>query len=122
MSKKWYNLFVSIDQPAEESAETDGEHAPASGTQGSAAQAVADIAASISKETVPDVTAVSPLAVKVRVRAPTTPVILRLVNVAKQLAPVLAVSVPPSVPPPVAMAAVMVVPDWLTGFPTESWI
>ncbi len=46
MSKKWYNLFVSVDQPAEEAAETDGGHAVAS-----AAQAVADIAATISKET-----------------------------------------------------------------------
>src|SRR6266567_2151063 len=46
MSKKWYNLFVSVDRPAEEAAETDGGHAVAS-----AAQAVADIAATISKET-----------------------------------------------------------------------
>ncbi len=51
MSKKWYNLFVSVDQPAEESTETDGEHAPASAAPTSAAQAVADIAATISKET-----------------------------------------------------------------------
>lgn len=55
MSKKWYNLFVSVDQPAEEPAETDGENSPAkataSATPASAAQAVADIAAGISKET-----------------------------------------------------------------------
>ena len=40
MSKKWYNLFVSVDQPAEDSPEADGASAPVS-----AAQAVADIAA-----------------------------------------------------------------------------
>src|SRR5271157_5950985 len=56
MSKKpWYNLFVSVDRPAEEPAETDGENAPvkstASPAPASAAQAVADIAAGISKET-----------------------------------------------------------------------
>lgn len=45
MSKKWYNLFVSVDQPAEESAEAGGEKAPPS-----AAQAVADIAATIAPE------------------------------------------------------------------------
>ena len=54
MSKKWYNLFVSVDQPAEESAETDGETAPpqhSGPSPASAAQAVADIAATISRET-----------------------------------------------------------------------
>ncbi|SPF42756.1 hypothetical protein SBA4_2990016 [Candidatus Sulfopaludibacter sp. SbA4] len=50
MSKKWYNLFVSVDQPAEEAPETDGEPAPAA-APASAAQAVADIAAGISKVT-----------------------------------------------------------------------
>ena len=40
MSKKWYNLFVSVDPPAEESPEGDGPSAPVN-----AAQAVADIAA-----------------------------------------------------------------------------
>lgn len=40
MSKKWYNLFVSVDPPAEENPGTDGPQAPPS-----AAQAVADIAA-----------------------------------------------------------------------------
>jgi len=51
MNKKWYNLFVSVDQPAEEPAETDGEHAPASAAPTSAAQSVANIAATVSKET-----------------------------------------------------------------------
>jgi len=51
MSKKWYNLFVSVDQPAEEAPETDGAPAPAAAAPASAAQAVADIAATISKET-----------------------------------------------------------------------
>lgn len=45
MSKKWYNLFVSVDQPAEESAETSHEQVPLS-----AAQAVADIAATVAPE------------------------------------------------------------------------
>jgi hypothetical protein len=45
MSKKWYNLFVSVDNPAEETAETSGDNPPAS-----AAQAVADIAASVAPE------------------------------------------------------------------------
>src|SRR5215469_14837649 len=41
MSKKWYNLFVSMDPSAEVSPETGGSPAPAS-----AAQAIAEIAAS----------------------------------------------------------------------------
>ncbi len=41
MSKKWYNLFVSVDPSTEESTETDDPGPPVS-----AAQAVADIAAS----------------------------------------------------------------------------
>jgi DNA-binding transcriptional MerR regulator len=40
MSKKWYNLFVSVDQPAEDAPEAVGSPAPVT-----AAQAVADIAA-----------------------------------------------------------------------------
>ena len=51
MSKKWYNLFVSIDQPAGDPAETDGEPGSVAPAATSAAQAVADIAATISKET-----------------------------------------------------------------------
>jgi hypothetical protein len=44
-NKKWYNYFVSADQPAGESAETTGPNPPVN-----AAQAVADIAASIAPE------------------------------------------------------------------------
>ncbi|HYW44042.1 MAG TPA: hypothetical protein VE959_14365 [Bryobacteraceae bacterium] len=42
MSKKWYNHFISLDQPAEESTEKTGPETPAN-----AAQAVADIAAGV---------------------------------------------------------------------------
>jgi hypothetical protein len=49
MSKKWYNLFVSIDPPAGESTETDGAQTPVAPPP-SAAQAVAEIAATVSKE------------------------------------------------------------------------
>jgi hypothetical protein len=45
MSKKWYNLFVSVDQPVGETTGTAGHEPPPS-----AAQAVADIAASIAPE------------------------------------------------------------------------
>ncbi len=45
MSKKWYNYFVSTDLPAGESAETAGPDSPVN-----AAQAVADIAASVAPE------------------------------------------------------------------------
>jgi hypothetical protein len=45
MSKKWYNLFVSVDQPAEQREET----TPANPAP-SAAQAVADIAATVAPE------------------------------------------------------------------------
>jgi hypothetical protein len=45
MSKKWYNLFVSVDQPAEGATEAGGPESPVS-----AAQAVAEIAASIAPE------------------------------------------------------------------------
>ncbi len=45
MTKKWYNLFVSVDRPAEASAEN-----PASESPVNAAQAVADIAASVAPE------------------------------------------------------------------------
>ena len=46
MSKKWYNLFVSVDQPGDQVEGTTGTN-PAP----SAAQAVADIAAAIAPET-----------------------------------------------------------------------
>ncbi len=45
MSKKWYNLFVSVDQPVEGTTEAGGPEPPVN-----AAQAVADIAASIAPE------------------------------------------------------------------------
>src|SRR2546425_232684 len=69
---------------------------------------------------VPEVTALSPVAPKVRVRSPTVPVIARFVKVATPPAVVMAVRVPPSAPAPVAMAAVTVTPDWLTGLPAPS--
>ena len=70
--------------------------------------------------TLPEVAAVRPVAVKVSVRAPTVPEIERFVKVATPLPLVLAVSVPPSVPPPVAMAAVTTVPLWETALPAAS--
>ncbi len=45
MNKKWYNLFVSVNQPVDADTESTGAPAPAS-----AAQAVADIAAAIVPE------------------------------------------------------------------------
>jgi hypothetical protein len=59
---------------------------------------------------VPDVAADNPGAVKVKVRSPAVPVMERLVNVARPLALVVAVVVPPNVPPPVAIAAVTTTP------------
>ena len=54
-----------------------------------------------------------------RVRAPTVPVMARLVKVARPEALVLTVVVPPSVPPPEAIAAVTdTTAD--TGFPEAS--
>ena len=52
------------------------------------------------------------------------PVIARLVKVATPLELVVAVSAPPSVPPPVAIATVTTTPLWLTAFPdaSSSWI
>ena len=46
MSKKWYNLFVSVGESGDRPAENPGEPPPAS-----AAQAVADIAAGVAPET-----------------------------------------------------------------------
>ena len=45
MSKKWYNLFVSVDQPGGQREETTGTNAAPS-----AAQATADIAATVAPE------------------------------------------------------------------------
>src|SRR5947207_8677384 len=63
---------------------------------------------------------VSPAAEKLKVRSPTVPVIARLVKVATPLLFVAAVRVPPSVPPPVAIAAVTATPVWLTALPLAS--
>ena len=69
---------------------------------------------------VPDVTAVRPVALNVKVRSPAVPVIARLVKLAAPLPFVVAVSVPPRVPPPVAIAAVTVTWAWLTALPLAS--
>ena len=71
-------------------------------------------------EIVVDVAAASPEALKLRVRSPTVPVIDRSVKLATPLAFVVAVSVPPSVPPPVAIAAVTVTPASPAGLPLAS--
>ena len=70
--------------------------------------------------TVAELTPVSPVAEKLRVRSPAAPVIARLANVAAPVPVVVAVSAPPKVPPPVAIAAVTVMPAWLTGLPLAS--
>src|SRR3989441_312196 len=67
-----------------------------------------------------DVTLVSPVAEKLSVRSPAVPLIARLVKDATPLPVVVAVSVPPNVPPPVAITAVTTTPAWLTGFPAPS--
>ena len=67
-----------------------------------------------------DVTPVSPVALKFRVRVPLTPVMARLKKVATPLAFVVAVGVALSVPAPVAIAAVTTVPTWLTALPAAS--
>src|ERR1051325_6125927 len=61
---------------------------------------------------VADVVLVSPGEVNCSVRSPSAPEIERSVNVAAPLAFVVAVAVPPNVPPPVAIAAVTVTPAW----------
>src|SRR5688500_20141354 len=73
---------------------------------------------------VPEVAPVSPGAEKLRVRAPITPLIERLVKVASPLALVVAVAEPPRVPPPLAMAAVTTMPACATGWleASRSWI
>src|SRR5947208_16510437 len=68
----------------------------------------------------PDVAELSPVALKLRVRSPAVPVIDRSVKLATPLAFVVAVSVPPSVPPPVAIAAVTVTPASPAGLPLAS--
>jgi len=55
MSKKWYNLFVSVDQPPGAPTEADAPRMP--GNAPSAAQAIADIAASVAPIPEPKFTA-----------------------------------------------------------------
>src|SRR5689334_16213623 len=57
-----------------------------------------------------EVTLVCDGAVKLSVRAPAVPVIARLVKLATPFAFVVAVAVPPRVPPPLAIAAVTTTP------------
>ena len=59
---------------------------------------------------VPDDAGVRPPDAKLSVNAPAVPLIDRVVNVATPLDVVLAVAVPPSVPVPDAIAAVIVMP------------
>jgi len=51
MSKKWYELFVSVGQPSEQPEETREAPAPGNPAPASAAQAVADIARTVAPET-----------------------------------------------------------------------
>src|SRR5256885_15860533 len=81
---------------------------------------VSGVAAAAVIVIVPDVAAVSPVAENVRLRSPVVPVMARFVKLATPLAFVAAVSVPPRVPLPVAIAAVTVTPVWLTGLPLAS--
>jgi hypothetical protein len=65
--------------------------------------------------TVDEFTDWRPGAAKSSVCAPVAPLISRLENVARPLGPVVAVVVPPMVPEPVAIAAVIVMPATCTG-------
>ena len=58
----------------------------------------------------PETAGVRPVALKLSVRSPAAPLIERFVKLAVPLEVVAAVSVPPNVPPPVAIAAVTVIP------------
>ncbi len=62
-----------------------------------------------------ELTPVRPGAEKLSVRSPAVPLIARFVNDATPVPIVVAVRVPPNVPPPAAIAAVTVTPAWLTG-------
>src|SRR2546430_12508801 len=70
--------------------------------------------------TVADVMGVNCWAEKPSVCGPAVPLIDRFVNRAAPLALVLMSTVPPSVPPPEAIDARTVMPNWLTGFPEAS--
>ncbi len=69
---------------------------------------------------IPETTCVRPVALKLNVRSPIVPLMARSVKLATPLAFVVAVSVPPRVPPPAAIAAVTVTPAWLTRLPAPS--
>ena len=71
---------------------------------------VSDVGVPAVMFTMPEVTLIGPIAEKVSVRSPTSPVIMRLVNDARPAAVPVAVAVPPSVPPPDAMDAVTTTP------------
>ncbi|MBK6422321.1 MAG: hypothetical protein IPF77_08915 [Gemmatimonadetes bacterium] len=68
----------------------------------------------------PEDRATSPVAVKLRVRVPTVPVMARLVKVTTPLALLATVVVPPRVPPPATIAAVTWTPAWVALFPNWS--
>ena len=70
--------------------------------------------------TLPEVTDVNDGAVNRNVLVPTVPVIERFVNVATPEASDVAVVVPPSVPPPLKIAAVTTTPETGTGLPEPS--
>ncbi|MBK8006655.1 MAG: hypothetical protein IPK12_22955 [Gemmatimonadetes bacterium] len=69
---------------------------------------------------VPELTPVRPGALKASVRPPELPLMARSVKLATPLALLCWVSVPPSVPPPVAMAAVTGTPACATALPARS--
>ena len=83
---------------------------------GSAAPAVRVIAALVALT--------KPLAEKMSVRDPTTPVIARSLKLATPLALVVAVVVPLRAPPPDRMDALTTTPGWFTGLllASRSWI
>ena len=68
----------------------------------------------------PEVAEASDADVKLSVREPAVPVIERPLNVATPFASVATVCVPPSVPPPLAIATVMFTPERDTGLFDES--
>src|SRR2546429_9845812 len=70
--------------------------------------------------TVAELTPVSPVAEKLRVRSPAVPVIARFVKVATPVSVVVAVRLPPSGPPPVAVAAGPVTPALLPAGPAPA--
>src|SRR6266498_1935159 len=71
---------------------------------------------------VTDVALLSPVAWKLNVRGPAVPVIARLVKAAVPFAFVSTTPVPPSAPPPEAIAALTAVPLVSTALPAASWI